>query len=331
MAEVVSVVMVGAALAYRAHTVSKRHRASSLPELLDADEIHRETDIPIILVHINSAKVPNKYLGEQVKLRVKLGEPGCSAQTETDAVTVTPPPRSPAELFVAKTPSMKAQEQSKTQPLKVGFGMSCIFAGGPGNGVVRLRLMRCGFAGGVIGRTEVKVPKFANGGVKSCPMKLPIKDNLGVQSGVVEVVLEAHWVSKKEIQEALKVVCAQSQGDAYLSGKYPFASGELVEHDEEAVESFGDSYFAYGVPVVESSDSLGMSMGKTSSLSSQASMDSMASTRSGASTRSTSSVRSMASMRSSSSTWSDSSVRSRQSTQSVSSHSAASSPSQSSN
>mmetsp|Transcript_117861 Transcript_117861/g.380377 ORF Transcript_117861/g.380377 Transcript_117861/m.380377 type:complete len:271 (-) Transcript_117861:182-994(-) len=129
---------------WRAERKKRKSRARALRRpTLRAAEVLARLDAegaqtwPMLAVHVRSVRLPPRFAGQGLRVRVKCGEAGVSTRCDTQPAWAALPARPAAARFVSRLPERQEPAQAFAD-----FGSTCIFEGNRhGETVVRIRLL----------------------------------------------------------------------------------------------------------------------------------------------------------------------------------------------
>jgi hypothetical protein len=232
--EPVSLLLAGGAMALYAQrrhdnlSANDENKRQSLSVFMSAPISSEEFPVVVIAVHIRRVRISPHFLGERLKLRVKVGEPGNSTKCDTPTQLVEPPPRPVESSFVAHVCEPSHQDAF------LDFGTTCFFLGSKddlrvGSVPIRFRLMRVGIFGGVLAKASFRSPPDCDLASSLVYSEMPFEISGGAKSaggwraaagrsesalGTLEVGVGINAVGTGKLRAYLQSMGAHAQSDA---------------------------------------------------------------------------------------------------------------------
>lgn len=222
--------------AHRAEQMSEKARRGpiTLPEMRDAKNVDDDAPVQLLAVHVRSGRFRQGFLGQQLKVRVKYGDPGVSIHCDTTQAMPLPEPPSPGARYVSRL--QEGLAAGARECLNAEFGTTCLFLGQrAAHNKIRIRLIRAGFVGKTVAKAELQIPSLGLCG-PWMEHELELVGNGGPISSVLghlDIALETKVMLKGELRQYLRLLGAKKQHEGFLMHILPVTEGEVVQEEAE--------------------------------------------------------------------------------------------------
>jgi len=213
--------------AHRAERLSEKVKKgpTTLPDMLLEKSVDDSSMVVVIAVHVRNATLASQLAGKRVRVCVKYGQPKGSVRCETMEVSVPVPELPVASAFVGRKPQARPR-------IGVNFGSTCLFlAHKQFESVIRVRLDEVRLGGRTLAKAEMPlVPPWSH--LEETELDLQgVGAYRGRSLGQLGLSVEVRAITKGSLRRCVKMLRAERQGGALLTGATQVSEGILVNTD----------------------------------------------------------------------------------------------------